>query len=116
MNIISIDDINSQAFSFNMDSYSAYIIISKPPIRRDYGYGVMDLFVDGYGDIFGIPMVEGVDLIADYVKSGCLPVDIGAFYVISGDNMGSNVSDIASGYAMLMYLTGPETVAAGMFS
>jgi hypothetical protein len=115
LNIISIDNVNSQRFSINLDSYNAYVIISKPPEDRDNGYGIMDLFVEGYPDIFGIPMIKNQDILEEHIRSGCLPVDIGAFFIIPSDDEKYDVEEIAGGFAMLMYLTGPEVVATGMF-
>ena len=120
MYVIPLSDDDSQIFRIPLGVYGASINV-KFPRQKTLSSSVfvppiMDIYVDGYQPIYGIPMIPRNDLLHEYSISGCLPLDLGSLICVPDSNDVFDRDSIVSGQAALVYFTILESVAiAGVF-
>ncbi len=117
MYVLSISDDSVQTFGFDMDLYPARMTIKCPQI--DCGlpdvYPVLDLYLDGYNPIYGIPLIPNVDILSRYITGGCLPIDLGALFVLPDVNGNAGCQELSNGTAALVYIGGPEAAFLSLY-
>lgn len=117
MYVLPISDDEVQAFGFEMDFYPSRMIVKCPQIDCGFSeqYPVLDLYVDGYNPVYGIPLVPNSDILSTYVRNGCLPLDLGALFVLPDVNGNAGCEELANGTAALVYIGGAETAFLSLY-
>ena len=117
MYVLSISDDSVQTFGFNMDFYPSRMTIKCPQIDCGLSnqYPVLDLYLDGYNPIYGIPLVPNVDILGGYVRNGCLPLDLGALFVLPDVRGNASCEELSNGTAALVYIGGAETAFLSLY-
>lgn len=110
MFILGISDDVNQSFSFSADLYETEIFIKCPDGDCGYNTPIMDVYIQGSEPVLGLPLLVGVDILSEYVSSGCIPYDYGMLIVISRDGSEVTCEKLALGEASLIYLNTAESL------
>lgn len=112
MNIIPLSDTDSQIMNVVLDNYRVTLNVKFFEDLRGVSIPpVMDIYINGFPDVTGIPLVYGADLVYRQVKSGCLPFDFGSLFCIPDPNDVVDRSTLVSGSAALVYFNVLETIS-----
>lgn len=118
MFILPIANEVNQSFSFEADLYPTTIVLKCPNNRCGGGVTsyppIIDVFIAGYEPIYGIPLINGVDILRDYVASACIPVDYGTLMALSADGSDVTCGSLISGSSALVYLNPAESIFASL--
>ena len=110
MFILGISDDVNQSFSFSADNYETEVFIKCPDGDCGYSTPIMDVYIQGYEPVLGLPLIFGIDILSDYVSSGCIPYDYGTLVVVSRDGSEVTCEKLALGEASLIYLNAAESL------
>lgn len=111
MYVLTISNDINQSFSFDADGYNTTIVLKCPDDSVSCGFSrppLIDIYIDGYPNIFGVPLVSGVDVLADRVNSGCAPLDYGAIIPFTSDGSELTCEKLVTNEAALVYLNAAE--------
>ena len=118
MFILPIANETNQSFSFDADFYPTTIVLkcsvencAKPNVRYP---PVVDIFVGGYPPVYGLPLINGIDILSERVSSGCLPFDYGAIIPLSNDGSEITCESLISGTSALVYLNAAEIILSSL--
>ena len=117
MYILPISNDPVQTFGFDMDFYPSRITLKCPQIECEgvNQYPVLDLFLDGFNPVYGIPLIPNADLLGSYIANGCLPLDLGALVALSDVNGVVSCETLSSGTAALAYIDGATTAFTSLY-
>lgn len=116
MFVIPVSNDNSQSFRIDLDNYPATVILKSSAIQcLETNPVVMDIFVEGFPPVYGIPLIPLEDALAKSVSSGCLPLDIGAIIPVPDINGEVTIEGLSEGFSILTYFNGYETFSLGLF-
>jgi len=110
MFILHVSEDTNQVFNFT-SQYRTTINIKFPDdslVDKDKYVPVMDIYIDGFSPIYGIPMIPYSDVLSEYVKARCIPLDYGGIITIPTREGVINKESIVNQDALLVYLTPQE--------
>lgn len=115
MKFISFQNAEAQSTEINLDGYEVTISLKDIGKRKNSVSVVMDISIDGFPDIYGIPLLPYRDLFESYINSGCMPVDFGAIIVMPIDNSEINVQNIGEGRVGIAYMNTAEVLVSSIY-
>lgn len=116
MYILTISDDVNQSFSFNSDNYNTNLVLKcGEDLTCNFSTTpVLDVYVDGYEPILGLPLINGVDILSEHVSAGCLPFDYGAIIALSQDDRRINCRDLVLGNSALVYFSSIDIIYSSL--
>lgn len=115
MFLLTISDDVNQSFSFDADFYETTIYLKCPDGDCDVSRPpIIDVYVQGYEPILGIPLIKGVDLLYEYVANGCLPYDYGSIMVVDSQGVDVTCDRLVLGLSSLIYFNPAESIATSI--
>ena len=117
MFVLPIANETNQAFSFDADFYSTTLVLKCP--NNNCGPNtsyppIVDIFVGGYPPVYGLPLINGIDILSERVSSGCLPFDYGAIIPLSNDDSEITCESLITGRSALVYLNAAEVLFSSL--
>lgn len=115
MYILTLSDDINQSFSFSSDLYNTTIYLKCPEV--DCGFStvpLIDIYVDGFQEVLGLPLIHGVDILSEHVSSGCLPFDYGAIMALDRFQEEITCERFFEGLSYLVYFNAAEALTSSL--
>lgn len=113
MNLIPITDDTSQIVRLSLD-YQCSISVTFPENLSVECPPSMDLYINGYGSTFGIPLVQESDVLANLRETACIPPDFGAIICLPNKEDIFDRQSLVSGDAAIAYFNMFEVAAMSL--